>query len=109
MAEPILPDPPGQRLRAKIDCLVSAVEIGRATAPQVTDQIDRLVQASLFDCAEEAWKCEAERELAAVRAWMEPVLVHRLTTRTGTADAVKMLLDYVDLRAGPPGFMGERP
>lgn len=109
MAEPIFHDPPGQRLRARIDCLVSAVEIGRATAPQATEQIDRLVQASLFDCAEEAWQCEAARELAAIRAWMEPFLVQRLTTRTDTADAVKMLLDYVDLRAGPPGFMGERP
>lgn len=108
MAETIVPDPPGERLRARITRLVGAVEIGRATAPQVTAHIEQAVNDSLLDLAGEAWRTEHAREMDTIRAGLEPYLVHRLITRTDTRDAVRMLLDYVDLRAGPPGFMGNR-
>ena len=109
MAATIVPDPPGERLRSRITRLVSAVEVGRATAPQVTHHIEDAVNDSLLELASDAWRTEHARELDMVRAGLEPYLVHRLTHRLDTRDAVRMLLDYVDLRAGPPGFLGTRP
>lgn len=63
MAEAIVPDPPGERLRSRITRLVSAVEVGRATAPQVAAHIERAVNDSLLDLASEAWQTEHAREL----------------------------------------------
>lgn len=109
MAKPIVPDSPTATgstagLRADIARWIAAVAADRALATLAEQEIVRHVEASLSSLSEAAWRTEYSRELQVLRGTLEPKLVHLVCglRHHQVTEAMRLLLDYVDLRSAPP-------